>query len=270
MGSEHLHPPDQDLLLSADGELSPRRAAEIREHLAECWNCRARMAEIEATIADFVRAGWNATELPPSDGPRALLKARIKELPQLRASNAWSALALTSRRFAYVAALGLIIVAVGAGIVLQRVFQPDFQRATGLEVTSLPNHNLTPGSSRPVALTQLCSVTYDDVVRTVPSDLQQQVFEEYGLTTARAADYEVDYLITPGLGGSDDVKNLWPQPHSDTVWNSYVKDQLENRLHNLVCGGEVDLTTAQRDISQDWVAAYKKYFHTDKPLPARS
>jgi len=25
-------------------------------------------------------------------------------------------------------------------------------------------------------------------------------------------------------------------------------------------------TTAQREISTDWIAAYKKYFHTDRPL----
>jgi len=30
--------------------------------------------------------------------------------------------------------------------------------------------------------------------------------------------------------------------------------------------GELDLVTAQQDISRDWVAAYKKYFRTDRPL----
>jgi hypothetical protein len=29
------------------------------------------------------------------------------------------------------------------------------------------------------------------------------------------------------------------------------------------------LSTAQREISQNWVAAYKKYFHTSEPLPER-
>jgi hypothetical protein len=45
-----------------------------------------------------------------------------------------------------------------------------------------------------------------------------------------------------------------------------VKDALEDRLRELVCSGKVDLASAQRDISSDWIAAYRKYFHTDKPL----
>ena len=78
--------------------------------------------------------------------------------------------------------------------------------------------------------------------------------------------YEVDYLITPALGGADDIGNLWPQSYSATIWNARVKDALEDRLHELVCRGDVDLTTAQREISRDWISAYKKYFHTDRPL----
>jgi hypothetical protein len=34
----------------------------------------------------------------------------------------------------------------------------------------------------------------------------------------------------------------------------------------LVCGGRLDLAEAQRDISTDWIAAYKKYFQTDQPV----
>jgi len=34
----------------------------------------------------------------------------------------------------------------------------------------------------------------------------------------------------------------------------------------MVCPGGLDLLTAQRDISGDWIAAYKKYLHTGKPL----
>jgi hypothetical protein len=30
------------------------------------------------------------------------------------------------------------------------------------------------------------------------------------------------------------------------------------------------LATAQRDISADWIAAYKKYFGTDEPGPGQS
>jgi hypothetical protein len=69
-----------------------------------------------------------------------------------------------------------------------------------------------------------------------------------------------------GIGGATDVRNLWPEPYYDTAWNAHVKDQLEERLHEMVCRGDVDLATAQQDISKDWIAAYRKYFHTDHPL----
>ena len=42
-------------------------------------------------------------------------------------------------------------------------------------------------------------------------------------------------------------------------WNAHIKDKLENKLHDDVCAGQVDLKTAQRAIAGDWVAAYKKY-----------
>jgi hypothetical protein len=100
----------------------------------------------------------------------------------------------------------------------------------------------------------------------VPVSLQHKVFEEYGIASAEPRAYEVDYLITPALGGADDIRNLWPQSYSSAVWNARVKDALEDRLHALVCQGSLDLVAAQHDISSDWIAAYRKYFHTDRPL----
>ena len=96
--------------------------------------------------------------------------------------------------------------------------------------------------------------------------MRQKVFQEYGIRNAHADDYEIDYLIAPGLGGTEDIHNLWPDPRRNHTWNSYVKDALEERLHQLVCARELDLSTAQHDIATDWIAAYKKYFHTDRPL----
>lgn len=98
--------------------------------------------------------------------------------------------------------------------------------------------------------------------------VRSAVFREYGLADARPEDYEVDYLISPALGGTASIGNLWPEPYS-TVWNAHVKDALEKRLHQMVCNGQIPLATAQHDISTDWIAAYKKYFGTDRPLQVR-
>jgi hypothetical protein len=91
---------------------------------------------------------------------------------------------------------------------------------------------------------------------------------DYGMEQVPARDYELDYLITPELGGADDRRNLWPERYSSDEWNARVKDELERLLPRLVCAGTLPLEAAQRDLAIDWVAAYKKYFNTDRPLHA--
>ena len=65
---DNPHVPDRDLMLAADGELTPRRAAEVRAHLEACWPCRVREDELQSTIAEYVRfhhAVWIAECLRP-------------------------------------------------------------------------------------------------------------------------------------------------------------------------------------------------------------
>jgi hypothetical protein len=138
-----------------------------------------------------------------------------------------------------------------------------------VESASVPKPSLTPGAVRSVSIRDVCGETSDEALRAVPVSVERRVFQEYGMPNARPSDYELDFLITPELGGAEDIRNLWPEPHSSTVWNSYVKDDLETYLHQQVCAGKLDLKTAQHDIATDWVSAYKKYFHTDRPLSNR-
>jgi hypothetical protein len=130
---------------------------------------------------------------------------------------------------------------------------------------SEPAATLTPGVARPATREQVCGGNRGKN-REVPAVLRRRVFDLYGIPAADPKAYEVDYLITPALGGSEDIRNLWPQSYSATIWNARVKDALEDRLHDLVCSGDLDLATAQQEISTDWIAAYKKYFHTDRPI----
>ena len=71
--------------------------------------------------------------------------------------------------------------------------------------------------------------------------------------------YEVDHLISLELGGANDIKNLWPQSYVSTPYNARMKDALENKLHAMVCANQITLVEAQKEISTDWIAAYKKY-----------
>jgi hypothetical protein len=252
MRSQDSHFSDQDLLLAADGELSEKKSAEVQAHLASCWTCRTRMNEIESAIGDFVHVREAAAlQLPPADGPRALLKLRMAEM---------AAAPRADRRVLALAAVGVFAVAIGI-VALRYGPAPD------LEVRAIPDPRITPGATLPVTREDICGEGVVEGVRIVPAAVAMKVFAAYGIDAPQPRAYEVDYLITPALGGSDHMRNFWPQPYGNTVWNAHAKDALEDHLHGLVCGGKVDLATAQQDIARDWIAAYKKYFRTEKPLP---
>jgi hypothetical protein len=130
---------------------------------------------------------------------------------------------------------------------------------------ALPIRALTPGAAESVSLDALC--TGQPAVRPpIPSSLRQVVLRQYRMEHVAEREYELDYLITPELGGVADPRNLWPERYGSGVWNARVKDDLEELLPQLVCRGTLALTTAQRDIANDWIAAYKKYFRTDRPI----
>lgn len=50
----NIHPPEETLLKSLDGELSLREAGRVREHLELCWTCRLSLEKLEETISTFV------------------------------------------------------------------------------------------------------------------------------------------------------------------------------------------------------------------------
>ena len=243
-----MHISDQELMLALDGELPAQDAARVNAHLAECWTCRARRQEMESAIADFVRMPKPA--LPPADGPRALLKAQIVQLNVHRDAawqNRWVA-----------AGIGALLIS--AGLMIGQFWR----QSSRVMVVMVPDPKLTPGATVLLSPGEVCSAS-SAKNKTVPVALRKKVFEAYGISRAERHAYEVDYLITPALGGADDIHNLWPQSYGDTVWNAQVKDDLEDHLRALVCAGKLDLGTAQREIAGNWIGAYKKYFHTDRP-----
>lgn len=252
------HIGDRELLLAADGELSVARAAEIREHLAGCPSCWMRNAALEQTLADVVQAHQGEFDrlLPPMERSRALLRARLAETAETRRPPA-----LPRYRLAWAAAMVVVV----GGVAMLAVWPA--RRGVVPAAEFAPNAAWTPGSVRPLTRDAVCSAPdRDEPGPVISAAVAREVFRRYGIRNPRPRSYEVDYLIPPALGGSDDPRNLWPQPYSAGVWNARVKDALEDRLRALVCEGKLDLATAQNDLARDWIAAYKKYFRTGRPL----
>jgi hypothetical protein len=123
----------------------------------------------------------------------------------------------------------------------------------------LPDPALTPGAVMTTNTPAVCTPGYAKSVRHVSGKVKAQVYAEYGIVSHRSGEYEVDHLISLELGGSNDIKNLWPESYQTEPWNAHVKDKLEDRLHNLVCSGRMRLEDAQRDIARDWIAAYQRW-----------
>jgi len=255
MRDNQQHISDEDLLLAADRD-GGRRAHRVRTHLEVCDRCRTRAAQMETVLVNLARAQRGSAALPSIAGPRAILRTRLVDAANRKPG--WFA---RLRAFASPVAGMPALSALAAVMVLATLMAWHHLPAAAVFVAGdvLPNRAFTPGTARPASLTEVCSLSHEEVVMPVSPSERQRVFAEYGIPAAQSDRYEVDYLITPGLGGQDDIRNLWPEPYNAAQWNAHAKDALEERLHQMVCSHQLDLSVAQQAIATNWIAAYQKY-----------
>ena len=96
---------------------------------------------------------------------------------------------------------------------------------------SLPDWSLTPGD--------LCTSTNDDFdkfdypenvarcKRHVTKSMKKKIAQDYGgIPEEEWQNYEFDHLLPLCIGGSNDLKNLWPEPLEDAE----EKDKIENEV----------------------------------------
>jgi len=133
----------------------------------------------------------------------------------------------------------------------------------------LPDSRLTPGDTFPDATKEnVCTPGWASEHRHVTEAMRDEVYAEYGRTRGKTC-CEVDHLIPLELGGSNELKNLWPQPEAPRpAWPE--KDQLENELHRRVCADQMTLADAQRCISSNWVTCWQRMGLQSNFAPAGS
>jgi hypothetical protein len=142
-------------------------------------------------------------------------------------------------------------------------------RGAGLFVE--PDPTCTPGAVSPLVTPANLAATicrpggYTASVRPPASVTEPQKRRSMAAyaNVAPMASVEYDHLVPLSLGGApNDPRNLWPEPDYPNVSpGSYAlnpKDVLEDRLHKLVCEGQVSLRTAQQLAARGWVAAYRR------------
>ena len=250
------HVTDRELVEHIDDELPESRRSEVDGHLSECDVCRARQALMTSVAsATLAECRSTVTTDPALSGQsRARLEIALAHMTE-EPRRSWPALAAV--------AAAVVVLAAWASI---RVGTEPARSVDVRHGLALPVAAITPGATWDIGVEELCSGTTP--ARPITVAMRAEVLSAYGVEHVPADQYELDYLITPELGGATDARNLWPQGYASPVWNARVKDELERLLPQLVCSRQLDLGTAQRDMAVDWIAAYKKYFRTDLPLEA--
>jgi len=253
------HVDDGALVARRHHELSASRAAAIDAHLETCESCRTRadaLVGAEMSVRMAVRS--HADPDHHLRARAALTRALDREADHPRP--------LVSRVAAVLAPALAMAAAVAVAIALAYGARSRAVADTDSSPV-LPIARLTPGATASLTASQLCSG--ETPSRAVPAAVARRVLRAYAMEDLSPAEYELDALITPELGGTTAVENLWPQRYTGGVWTAYVKDEIEDHLRDLVCGGALDLRTAQHDMATNWIAAYQKYFGRDLPTPAR-
>jgi hypothetical protein len=267
MFGRHNHLSDRQIVWHLAGELGAQNAVVISTHLETCQACRSRRDELQTALRD-VHSSYQEQvpfALLSQEEARRILQFRLAHESAGKGEGRYKAESSSHRKHKIAFAIAAGFASLALGLFIGRTLEERIRKPAIM--WSMPDSRLTPGATVVLNREAVCSAA-NVKNKPVPVVLERKVLEEYGIRRVAPQAYEVDYLVTPALGGADDIRNLWPQSFS-ADWNAHVKDQLEDRLRDMVCNGELELTEAQREIAGNWIGAYKRYFHTDRPLANR-
>ena len=107
----------------------------------------------------------------------------------------------------------------------------------------------------------VCVPGYTKAVQPSPSVtyfVKQKLLKRSNRDRAEAFEYRLDHIVPVALGGHPSkIENFELRRRGAT--NRKRKNEIADKLHCLVCSGDVTLAEAQREFSNDWQAAYDRY-----------
>jgi cytochrome c-type biogenesis protein CcmH/NrfF len=121
---------------------------------------------------------------------------------------------------------------------------------------------LNPDVTQDTINQTICVPGYAKSVRPATSytnGVKQMLLQRARKDPALTQYYELDHIIPLALGGHPRKLDNLELQILEGENGVKKKDRLEVKLHCLVCSGQVKLATAQREIVEDWRAAYHKY-----------
>lgn len=126
----------------------------------------------------------------------------------------------------------------------------------------LPDRSCTPGAvgdrvTQDNIDTTICAPNWTDTIRPSGTEAAKtRLMIAYDIPIAARSTTELDHDVPLGLGGADDVSNLWVQ-RSDLIGSGSTnsKDSVERALIRAVCARRVTLSAARAAIAANWTTA---------------
>jgi hypothetical protein len=167
--------------------------------------------------------------------------------------------------------LALLTACVPLDIVPTEPPEPDFNNSAEHIIASkaichwvvtpdgwLPDPECSPGDIfKNCGKAEICTPGYTATVRNVSLNTKDLVYNNYGVLLRTKGEWEMDHIVPLTLCGSNDIKNLYPQPAEPRLGYK-EKDWLETHARDWVCDENMSLQEAQERIARDWIAFYKE------------
>ena len=122
-----------------------------------------------------------------------------------------------------------------------------------LKSKAVADHQCSPGLSTNASRNEICVTGYSARHRNVTEQTKREIYAEYGIEhRARfntPGSYEIDHIVPLELGGSNDPRNLFPQPYPFYV----MKDHMEDFMRDEVCDHGLKLASAQQFFVRQYV-----------------
>lgn len=140
------------------------------------------------------------------------------------------------------------------------VQKPTLPKPPEIVTWPTPNASLTPGAAVD------CTLPRPKDQRDVTAATKDAVRRAYHYTGPPGiSNLEFDHRIPFALCGSNDARNIWPEPYDGAPTSTYVhnrKDQLEGVVVRLVYNRKLTLLQAQDLFRGDWRVAWCIYVHS--------